>query len=136
VTASELALSKLLTDNNYRVLRNGWPDLLVIPPDGGSSFAVELKSSRDKVRPHRKEMHEALEAAGVRVLVAKEASSIDVSVEHVVTGVMDAQPEIAHEPETLKTTPDPAVTAWIKSEPGRPRSGCRDDPGGATRSRS
>ena len=69
--ASETALSNLLTDNGYRVLRNGWPDLLVVPPDGSPGFAVELKSGRDKVRPHQKEMHDALEAAGVRVVVTK-----------------------------------------------------------------
>jgi hypothetical protein len=75
VTASELALSKLLTDNGYRVLHNGWPDFYAVPRDGGPGFAVELKSSHGKLGEHQKELHEALAAAGVRVVVAKETQA-------------------------------------------------------------
>jgi hypothetical protein len=76
VTPSEAALNKLLTDNGYRVLRNGWPDLFVVPPDGSPSFAVELKSSTDMVRPGQKKMHAALEAAGIRVVVVKKVKEV------------------------------------------------------------
>jgi hypothetical protein len=76
VIASETALNKLLTDNGYRVLRNGWPDLLVVPPDGGPSFAVELKSGTDAVQPHQKKMHAVLEAAGIKVIVVRKVKKV------------------------------------------------------------
>jgi len=77
VRANEAALSQLLKDNGYRVFRNGWPDLLVVPPDGGPSFAVELKSGTDAVGPGQKKMHAALEAAGIRVLMVKKVDATD-----------------------------------------------------------
>jgi hypothetical protein len=68
LTAGE-ALYKLLTNNGYKVLRHRWPDFWVVPPDGGRGFGVEVKSVSSQVRPGQKEMHAALEAAGVKVVV-------------------------------------------------------------------
>ena len=50
------------------MLYAGWPDLLVVAPDGVTT-AVELKDFGDRVRPNQAAMHEALRAAGVRVEV-------------------------------------------------------------------
>ena len=68
---TEGELRALLEANGYKVLRSGWPDFLAIPPDGGQSIAVEVKSGSDTVRKHQQAMHEALEAAGIPVLTVR-----------------------------------------------------------------
>lgn len=52
----------------YRVLRNGWPDFLVVK-DEEQIFAIEWKEFGDKVRPDQEAMHTVLERAGIATLV-------------------------------------------------------------------
>jgi len=66
---NEKELHRELVKKGYKVLRNGWPDFLVIPPNKGKIFAMELKYGRDKVSPDQKKMHKALEEAGLEVRV-------------------------------------------------------------------
>ena len=50
-----------------RVLRDGWPDFLIV--ESGAAYAVEVKSSTDILRPSQFEMFCALEELGIKVMV-------------------------------------------------------------------
>lgn len=62
------AFSKALRDGlKIQVLRNGWPDFLVI--EDGRGYAVEVKQPTDSVRPNQATMFEVLESLGILVYV-------------------------------------------------------------------
>jgi hypothetical protein len=69
--ALEKQVSESYTSQGCVVLRSGWPDLLVIPADGRSPFAVEVKAKRDRVKKNQKRMHEALRLAGIEVIISQ-----------------------------------------------------------------
>lgn len=50
-----------------RVLRNGWPDFLIV--EDGKTYAVEVKRDSDEIRDAQRRMFTALEAAGIKVFV-------------------------------------------------------------------
>lgn len=52
------------------VLRNGWPDFLVVDRRTGEiKKVVEGKDAGDFVRPHQKQVHDALRASGIKTEV-------------------------------------------------------------------
>lgn len=56
-----------LERQGHKVLRKGWPDLLVVTKDEGT-FAVEVKSGQDaRLSEHQKEMHTHLGDIGLEV---------------------------------------------------------------------
>jgi len=74
MTREELIAKSNLERQGYKVLTSGWPDLLAIKtdPDGSiHTVAWEIKSAQDPVRPHQKEMHDALRDAGLTVSVLR-----------------------------------------------------------------
>jgi hypothetical protein len=64
---SESAFASKAKAKGLRIWRAGWPDFLVEGPDG--FFAVEVKKAGDSIRSIQKRMFEALESAGIRVLI-------------------------------------------------------------------
>jgi len=55
----------------YGVHRSGWPDFL-ITKDGLLHSVVEVKGYYDNVRPHQKQLHDILLAAGIKVHIVHE----------------------------------------------------------------
>jgi hypothetical protein len=55
---------------SLEVHANGWPDFLLVAPDGVVSF-VEVKDGRDFVRPNQALVHDLLRSAGFRVEVMR-----------------------------------------------------------------
>ena len=51
----------------WKVLRAGWPDLLMVRC--GEVQAVEVKSGNDRVKPHQKACHDVLNQSGIPVVV-------------------------------------------------------------------
>lgn len=69
---SEAAIAEACEKRGYTVLRNGWPDLLVLDEQRHRVFAIEVKVGKDRVSPAQSAMHAALARAGVPVHVASE----------------------------------------------------------------
>lgn len=66
----EKRLKQHLKEENpdCEVLRNGWPDFLVVEKSTGRiRKAVEGKAIGDCVQPHQREIHAALRASGIAV---------------------------------------------------------------------
>jgi len=68
----EEAVYKALTRRGFEVLRNGWPDFLVLDKDWKRGFALEMKRGGDRVSPAQARMHKALARFGISVQVARE----------------------------------------------------------------
>ncbi len=70
MTPGERALRDALVASGYVVLRRGWPDFLVIGPQG-ETFAVEWKeiATRDRLTVDQERMHEAFALMGIPTLV-------------------------------------------------------------------
>lgn len=68
MTASERRYAQAREQAGYKVFYGGWPDFLMVAPDGTVSF-VELKDAGDVVRPNQAAMHAALTNAGLTVAV-------------------------------------------------------------------
>jgi Holliday junction resolvase-like predicted endonuclease len=76
---------KRLERHNYRVLRKGWPDLLVKRDD--LLVAVEVKGPTDKLHGLQPEMLEILNKAGIPSVVAKvtkEGALVDIEGDSVI----------------------------------------------------
>ncbi len=70
----EQKLHNALTQKKWKVLRNGWPDFLVIktpndPSKRRSAMAIEFKNKKtgDKLSSAQKEMHEAFKILGIPI---------------------------------------------------------------------
>lgn len=74
---------------SYGVLRGGWPDFLVIPDDGSSPFAIEVKSRRGRVEPHQEKMHAALKRLGIEVKVIRALQVEKIAKRHTTSGNVD-----------------------------------------------
>lgn len=61
-----------LRRQGFEVLRNGWPDFLVLTPDWKRGFALELKRRHDSLRPEQERMHSALARFGVLTHVVRD----------------------------------------------------------------
>lgn len=61
-----------LTKREFVVLRNGWPDFLVLNQAWDRGFALELKQGKDKLREEQKIMHKALARFGIVTLTVRE----------------------------------------------------------------
>ena len=57
-------------ERGWKILTKGWPDFLYIKKN--RFLAVEVKSRRDKLKPHQTEMLRTLQQAGFEVRVAYE----------------------------------------------------------------
>ncbi len=62
----ELAIQTLL-DDDWEVLKRGWPDILAIK-DGKVRF-IEVKDGNTKLKPHQKRVSEILSYIGITVEV-------------------------------------------------------------------
>ena len=65
---AEKRLREQLEAEGCTVHTKGWPDFIVVYPDGRIK-AIEVKSTCDVVRPHQQAIHKALRVAGVEVEV-------------------------------------------------------------------
>jgi len=72
MTVSELLVYKNLAhpQTKNKVLRNGWPDFLVV--GNGTIFAVEVKNDYDPVTEAQKQIHQILESVGIPVWIVRE----------------------------------------------------------------
>lgn len=75
----EDSVKAALERQGCEVLRNGWPDFMVLTNRHGHSngerthgFALEVKSNGDKLREDQEKMHAALRLFGLPVLVARQ----------------------------------------------------------------
>jgi hypothetical protein len=69
---SEDFFHKLKIQEGCEVFKRGWPDFLVINPDGTFEFVeVKVKYNRqtEPISPSQKKMHEALKRIGIEVKV-------------------------------------------------------------------
>jgi hypothetical protein len=60
VNEDERRVYDALTARGYQVLRNGWPDFLVVDRKWDEAFAVEWKACGDRLRDHQELMHRTL----------------------------------------------------------------------------
>ena len=81
----EQKLHNALTRKKWKVLRNGWPDFLVIktpndPRKRRSAMAIEFKNKKtgDKLSSAQKEMHEAFKILGIPVHIMDNSSHLAV----------------------------------------------------------
>lgn len=64
-------------DAGWTVLRNGWPDYLLIDWQSKQAIFLEVKSPTDSLRIEQKKMHKALKALGLDVRVFKTSRKKD-----------------------------------------------------------
>lgn len=69
LTDSEAAFQKRAKEKGLRCVRAGWPDFLVMDPETGKAYGVEVKSGDDDVRLTQAKMFAALETLGIPVYV-------------------------------------------------------------------
>jgi len=55
----------------YTVLRQGWPDFLVIDRDGVRAYALEVKADGDDLSREQTAMHDALRRLGLTVAIVR-----------------------------------------------------------------
>ena len=68
----EQEVYRLLKDDGFDVLKNGYPDFMVRRNGRYSGVAaIEVKQGNDKVRPNQKEMHDLFKDAGIPVYVIR-----------------------------------------------------------------
>lgn len=72
MSAFETRARGLLEQAGYRVLRNGWPDCVLLDEFGRLTLMIELKARADVIRPEQVAMHHVLENAGIDVRVVRE----------------------------------------------------------------
>lgn len=58
-----------ITRQGFQLLNTGWPDFLVLAPDGRPLVAVEVKGPGDELSYDQQVMHAALRGLGVEVHV-------------------------------------------------------------------
>ena len=68
----QAVFDNLTKRRGFRVLRNGWPDFLVLNKDETRGFALELKKGTDKLSSEQIEMHKALARFGILTFTAKD----------------------------------------------------------------
>lgn len=68
MNANERIAYDALVQSGSTVLRNGWPDFLVVRATG-EVFGLEWKELGDRVAAHQELMHQALALAGIPTLV-------------------------------------------------------------------
>ena len=59
----------------FEVLESGWPDLLVVTPQG-RICAIEVKQGYDTVKPNQRRVHELLRQAGISTIVLRSNPSM------------------------------------------------------------
>ena len=68
-TPSERLVRSHFEDLGWRVLKNGWPDFLLIDPDNRTAMGVEVKRKNGSVRDVQREMLKALRSYVMPVCV-------------------------------------------------------------------
>lgn len=72
MTLSErLVLQRVSRWKGVTVLRNGWPDFLVIP-ETGPAYCLEVKTRNEPVTAAQTRMHAALQKLGIVTLVVRD----------------------------------------------------------------
>ncbi len=66
---AEAAFARLARMRGKDPIRNGWPDFLVVDELSGGTVGVEVKRDRDRVSIAQARMFQALERAGITVMV-------------------------------------------------------------------
>jgi hypothetical protein len=69
LTEAERAFCVMADSRSKRLLRNGWPDFLMIDPESGGMIGVEVKTYTDEISEAQSRMFAALEQHGLRVMV-------------------------------------------------------------------
>jgi hypothetical protein len=69
LTDAERAFCAIADSRGKRVLRNGWPDFMVLDPESGGTMAVEVKTDEDVISAAQARMFEALEDYSIRVMI-------------------------------------------------------------------
>lgn len=69
MTEAEVAFARMARARGKTPLRNGWPDFLVRDELSGGTIGVEVKYGPDDIRPSQARMFQALERAGITVMV-------------------------------------------------------------------
>jgi hypothetical protein len=52
MNAGEREVYELLRERGCKVYTRGWPDFLVVSPDGSRTFGLEVKAGFDRLRGH------------------------------------------------------------------------------------
>jgi hypothetical protein len=55
--------------HGHKVIKNGWPDFLLMHKDTGRPFAVEVKTAADRMSRRQEKCFAALESGGIAVYV-------------------------------------------------------------------
>lgn len=76
LTAHEREVYNTLCGLGCIVLRNGWPDFLVIHRESGRILAVEAKAAKSAVSNAQRVVHSTLKKAGIQVVVARNPKTI------------------------------------------------------------
>jgi len=71
----ETIIKKSLTKKGYKVLKNGWPDLLVADGEG-NPFFIEVKAGTDRLRGPQKAMLQMLTDLGLQVFIVAETNNL------------------------------------------------------------
>lgn len=66
---AEMAFARMALGRDKKPIRNGWPDFLVYDELSGGTIGVEVKQGGDDVSPAQARMFQALERAGITVMV-------------------------------------------------------------------
>lgn len=69
LNAAEQEFCAVADRRGKRLLRNGWPDFMMLDPETGGMVAVEVKTDADSVSEAQARMFEALESHGMRVMI-------------------------------------------------------------------
>jgi len=72
----ESACKNILEKKGYIVLRNGWPDFLVLSSDYKRGYALELKRNGDKLSDAQNAMHTALARFGILTHVLRNEQAL------------------------------------------------------------
>jgi hypothetical protein len=72
----EMACKVHLEKSGYIVLRNGWPDFLVVSKDLTRGYALELKRGKDKLSEEQVKMHATLARFGILTHVLRDEAGL------------------------------------------------------------
>lgn len=66
-----------LEKKGLRVLRNGWPDFLVVDEDKHQVFTVEVKGGKDQLSNEQKDIHRYFAQMGVPAYIMRTEKDVD-----------------------------------------------------------
>lgn len=69
MSAFEKKFLKECKKRGYVILKSGWPDFLVIPPEG-RPYCIEVKSMFDRLKPNQRRMIYVLKKLGIETYIS------------------------------------------------------------------